>query len=282
MNSVNNHFFSIDSHQHFWKYHPAVHDWINEEMKAIRKDFLPDDLAPVLQKNKIDGCVAVQADQSEKETDFLIGLANGNDFIKGVVGWADLRADDLEDRLSHYQQFPVLKGFRHVLQGEDPAFMLQPAFVNGIAALQAFGFTYDILIFPKHLPAAMELVKKFPDQAFVIDHIAKPYIKDALIDEWKMNMKIIAQFPNVHCKISGMVTEADWKLWTNQDLFPYIETVTEAFGTHRLLYGSDWPVCLVAASYEEMISPVKEYFSTFTQTEQESVFGKNAVQFYHL
>lgn len=282
MNPINDPFLSIDSHQHFWKYHPTVHDWINEDMKGIRKDFLPDDLAPVLQQNHIDGCVAVQADQSEKETDFLIGLAKENDFIKGVVGWVDLRASDLEDRLSHYQQFPILKGFRHVLQGEDPEYMLQPAFVHGIETLQAFGFTYDILIFPKHLPAALELVKQFPDQAFVIDHIAKPYIKDELINEWKKDIKNIAQFPNVYCKISGMVTEANWKTWTKEDLYPYIETVTDTFGTDRLLFGSDWPVCLVASSYEEMIHPVKEYFSSFTQSEQQDIFGRNAVQFYHL
>ena len=273
---------TIDSHQHFWKYHPQVHEWINEDMAVIRKDFLPDDLLPVLQQQNIDGCVAVQADQSEAETDFLIGLANDHSFIKGVVGWVDLRAENLQDRLDHYQQIPVVKGFRHILQGEDPSFMLQTSFVKGIKALKDFGFTYDILVFPKHLSAAIELVKQFPDQPFVIDHIAKPYIKDGLIDEWKKDMHSIAQFPNVSCKISGMVTEANWHTWTKENLFPYIETVTEAFGTNRLLFGSDWPVCLVAASYEEMINPVKEYFSNFSKEEQAAVFGKNAIQFYHL
>ena len=154
--------------------------------------------------------------------------------------------------------------------------------MKGIKALKDFGFTYDILVFPKHLSAAIELVKQFPDQPFVIDHIAKPYIKDGLIDEWKKDMHSIAQFPNVSCKISGMVTEANWHTWTKENLFPYIETVTEAFGTNRLLFGSDWPVCLVAASYEEMINPVKEYFSNFSKEEQAAVFGKNAIQFYHL
>ncbi len=273
---------AIDSHQHFWQYHPAVHEWISEDMAVIRKNFLPEDLAPVLQEQNIDGCVAVQADQTENETDFLIGLAKENSSIKGVVGWIDLRAENLQERLAHYQQIPVVKGFRHVLQGEDPAFMLQPSFLKGIAKLKDFGFTYDILVFPKHLSAAMELVKQFPDQAFVIDHIAKPFIKDGLIDAWRSDMQKIAQFSNVSCKISGMVTEANWKTWTKEDIFPYIETVTEAFGTDRLLYGSDWPVCLVAASYEEMINPVKEYFSRFSKTEQEAVFGKNAIRFYHL
>jgi L-fuconolactonase len=175
----------VDSHQHFWKYDPVDHEWINDDMSVIRKDFLPGDLLPILQQNNIDGCIAVQADQSEKETDFLIELANKNDFIKGVVGWVDLRAENIKERLAHYKQYSIVKGFRHILQGEDPAFMLQPDFVRGIAALKEFGFTYDILIYPKHLSSAIELVKQFPEQPFVIDHIAKPFIKDGLIDDWK-------------------------------------------------------------------------------------------------
>ena len=273
---------NIDAHQHFWKYHPAIHNWINDDMAVIRKDFFPKDLSPILDENNFTGCVAVQADQSENETDFLISLGNENDFIKAVVGWVDLRTANIEERLAHYSQYPIVKGFRHVLQGEEPEFMLQPDFLRGIKALKTFGFTYDILIFPKHLTASIELVKKNPEQAFVIDHIAKPYIKDGLIDEWEKNMETIAQFPNVYCKLSGMVTEANWKTWTKETIFPYIDTVTKAFGINRLLYGSDWPVCLVAASYESMLTPVKEYFSNHSQTEQEAVFGKNAVQFYHL
>ncbi len=273
---------TIDAHQHFWKYNPAVHDWITDEMSVIRKDFLPQDLLLILQQNKIDGCIAVQADQSEKETNFLIGLADKNNFIKAVVGWVDLRAKDIEERLIHYKQFPVVKGFRHVLQGEHPSFMLQPAFLNGIAALGKYGFTYDILIYPKHLPAAIELVKQFPEQLFVIDHIAKPFIKDGLLDEWKKGMHSIAQFPNVSCKISGMVTEADWKNWKQEDFRPYLDTIVTAFGVNRLLYGSDWPVCLVAASYEKMMGIVHDYFSSFSFAEQASVFGLNALQFYRL
>ncbi len=272
----------IDSHQHFWKYHPQIHGWINDEMQVIRKDFLPADLLPLLAENNIAGCIAVQADQTESETDFLIGLATENNFIKGIVGWVDLRADDIEERLQHYQQQSIVKGFRHVLQGEKPEFMLQEKFLRGIGALKEFGFTYDILIFPQHLPAAIKLVQRFPGQKFVIDHMAKPDIKNGLIDSWKENIQFIAQFPNIYCKLSGMVTEANWKTWKKEELFPYLDVVTNAFGINRLLYGSDWPVCLVAASYAEMISPVKKYFSTFTKTEQEAVFGGNAFQFYHL
>jgi L-fuconolactonase len=272
----------IDAHQHFWKYDPVDHAWINKEMSVIRKDFFPGDLLPVLQQNHIDGCIAVQADQSEKETDFLIGLANQNSFIKAVVGWADLRADNIKERLAHYKQYPVVKGFRHILQGEDPSFMLQPGFVRGIGALKEFGFTYDILIYPKHLSSAIELVKQFPEQPFVIDHMAKPFIKDGLIDGWKQDMQAIAQFPNVYCKLSGMVTEADWKNGKQADFTPYLDTVVKSFGINRLMYGSDWPVCLVAASYEKMIGIVKKYFSSFSTPEQEMIMGGTASGFYGL
>ena len=218
----------IDSHQHFWEYEPVKHGWIDDAMSVIRKDFLPADLQPILQENNIDGCIAVQADQTIAETDFLLLLQKENSFIKGVVGWVDLRTPNIEERLAHYKQFPAVKGFRHVLQGEAPEFMLQPDFLRGIAALKAFDFTYDILIFTKHLPAAIELVKQFPDQPFIIDHIAKPYIKAGLIEEWQKDIKAIAQYRNVHCKISGMVTEADHKLWNKADFTPYLDAVVDA------------------------------------------------------
>lgn len=272
----------VDAHQHFWHYDPIAHEWIDETMSVIRKDFLPIDLKPLLEQHQVDSCVAVQADQSEKETDFLIGLAAENPFIKGVVGWVDLRAANIRERLLHYQQYPIVKGFRHILQGEEPSFMLQPDFVRGITALKEFGYTYDILIYPKHLPAAIELVKQFPDQPFVIDHMAKPLIKAGLVDEWKKGMQALAQFPNVYCKVSGMVTEADWQNWKPDHFIPYLDTVTEAFGTGRLLYGSDWPVCLVAAHYTDMIGLVRNYFLSFSKEEQEAIFGGNAVKFYHL
>lgn len=272
----------IDAHQHFWKYHPDTHRWIDEEMAVIRKDFLPADLAPILKQNGVDGCIAVQADQSEAETDFLVSLAGSNDWIKGVVGWVDLCADDIRERLQHYRQAPVVKGFRHILQAEDPSFMLQPAFLRGIGALQAYGFTYDILIYPRHLPAAQQLVQQFPDQFFVIDHIAKPGIRKGNREDWGKDIQAIAAFPNLYCKVSGMVTEANWSSWQKEDLYPYLDIVTEAFGTSRLLYGSDWPVCLLAASYERMMEPVKEYYSNFSAAEQAALFGGNAAAFYHV
>ncbi|MEO5683160.1 MAG: amidohydrolase family protein [Chitinophagaceae bacterium] len=273
---------AIDAHQHFWHYEPVQHSWINDEMAIIRQDFLPGDLLPVLQENGVAACVAVQADQTASETDFLLELAAENSFIKGVVGWVDLRAPGIEKRLVHYQQFQKLKGFRHILQGEDPVFMLQPSFVNGIAALHKYNFTYDILIFPQHLNAARELVKQFPDQQFIIDHIAKPFIKDGLRDAWETGIKAIAQYPNVYCKISGMVTEADMRNWNETDFAPYLDVVTTAFGINRIMYGSDWPVCLAAGSYEEVIGIVRKYFASFSAEEQQKVFSKNAAAFYQL
>lgn len=272
----------IDAHQHFWQYHPDKHSWINEDMAAIRRDFYPADLQPILQQQQIEGCIAVQADQTEAETDWLISLTEKATFIKGVVGWVDLCSATIRERLQHYQQFPVVKGFRHILQGEDPAFMLQPDFLRGIAALQEFGFTYDVLIYPRHFPAALQLVQQFPEQSFVIDHLAKPDIRNRELAEWKKGIEALAGFPNVYCKVSGMVTEADWHHWQPSDLFPYLDTVTNAFGMKRLIYGSDWPVCLVAASYERMMSPVKEYYSNFSAAEQAALFGQNAAAFYHV
>ena len=273
---------AIDAHQHFWRYHPVQHSWINDEMAVIRKDFLPEDLQPVLQENGVEGCIAVQADQTEAETDFLLQLAAENNFIKGVVGWVDLQAKNLQDRLEHYAHFPVIKGFRHILQGEKPEFMLQSSFKNGFGLFKYYNFTYDILIYPRHLPAALQLVKQFPDVQFVIDHIAKPYIKNGLIDKWKEDMIAIAQYPNVHCKISGMVTEADMRNWKQPDFTPYLDVVTEAFGINRIMYGSDWPVCLAAGSYNAVMGIVKEYFASFSADERQSFFNKNASAFYHL
>jgi L-fuconolactonase len=272
----------IDTHQHFWKYDPVNYSWINDEMQVIRRDFLPGDLAVVVNEEKLLGTVAVQADQTEAETDWLLQLAAKNDFIKGVVGWVDLRSSHIEERLQHYQQFSKLKGFRHVLQGEEPSFMLQERFLNGISKLNEYGFAYDILIFPQHLEAALQLVKQFPQQRFVVDHVAKPTIKDGKIDEWKTGMQQLAKHNNVYCKISGMVTEADWKNWTAEQLKPYIDVVVESFGIDRIMYGSDWPVCLVASSYNKWIETVKEYFSAYSAEDQEKVFSGNAIKFYQL
>lgn len=273
----------IDAHQHFWHFDPVRDSWITADMAVIQKDFLPADLESLLKQNGIDGCVAVQASQSEAETDFLIALAEQNNFIKGVVGWVDLQAENIEERLRHYKQFPIVKGFRHVLQGEAKRdLMLTPAFVNGIGALQGFNFTYDLLIFPDQLNYSKKLVAQFPEQKFVLDHIAKPAIAKGEIKEWKEDVQQLAKHPNVWCKLSGMVTEADWKEWKKADFTPYLDAVVEAFGVHRLMFGSDWPVCQVAASYKQVVEIVADYFADFSVGETEKIFGANAAEFYGL
>jgi len=273
----------IDAHQHFWVFDPVRDSWINDEMRIIQRDFLPAELEFTLKQNGMQGCVAVQADQSEEQNSFLLSLTEGHDFIKGVVGWVDLRAANIEERLEHYSHTKLMKGFRHVLQGEtNRALMLEPDFKHGISLLSKYGFTYDILIFPDQLKYADQLAKEFPNQRFVLDHIAKPYIKDDKIDEWAADMKQLGTNPNVYCKASGMVTEADWHNWTNDTFTKYLNVVFEAFGTDRVMFGSDWPVCLVAAEYQQMKGILEAYTQQFTADEQDKVFGGNAVEFYGL
>lgn len=273
----------IDSHQHFWMYNAVQHEWINDEMAVIRRDFLAEELGEVLQDNEVSGCVAVQADQSIAENDFLLGLADAHSFIKGVVGWVDLQSASVGEELARYAELEMMKGFRHILQGEQQRdLMLQKSFLKGIAQLEQYNFTYDILILPDQLKYIPEFVAQFPNQRFVIDHLAKPPIKQQQIKDWKADIERVAQHENVCCKVSGMVTEADFKSWKQEDLRPYLDVVTEAFGTQRLLYGSDWPVCLVAAEYQKVIQVLSTYFSSFSAEEQALVFGKNAIDFYQL
>jgi L-fuconolactonase len=273
----------IDSHQHFWKYDPIKHDWIDDSMLVIRKDFMPSDLKKVYQENDIEGCIAVQADQTLEETDFLLALAKENDFIKGIVGWVDLRAENIDEVLKYYSQFKKLKGFRHVVQGEaDHNFLLRHNFLRGIAALEKYNFTYDILIFPHQLGATLELVKKFPNQKFVIDHIAKPYIKDGFYEGWANLMLAIGQQKNVYCKMSGIITEADYQSWTIEQIRPYMELVLKAFGSDRILFGSDWPVCLVAGNYQKVKQLVTDFIADLTPKEQVSIMGENAINYYNL
>jgi L-fuconolactonase len=273
----------IDSHQHFWQYNPARDAWITDDMKIIQRDFSPNDLAPVLKENTMDGCVSVQADQSETETLFLLDHADKHAFIKGVVGWVDLLADNVHERLEYLSSFKKLKGFRHIVQGEpDDRFLLGKDFCRGIAALHTKGFTYDILIYPKQLEAAIEFVKRFPDQSFVVDHIAKPFIKEGRLDNWEKYMRDLATFDNVYCKVSGMVTEADWKNWKPNDFTPYLDVVLESFGSKRILYGSDWPVCLVAAPYQQQLNIVEQNIAHLSTSEQKAIMGENAIRFYNL
>jgi L-fuconolactonase len=273
---------TIDAHQHFWKYNPVRDSWITEDMQVIRRDFLPEDLKPLLDSQGIAGCVAVQADQSEDETHFLLALAEKHDFIKGVVGWVDLRSETLRDRLTYFSQFPKLKGFRHVVQGEPEGFLSDPKFIRGVQLLGAFNVTYDLLIYHHQLKEALAFLPQVQDVKIVIDHIAKPSIKTHEKTQWELNMAAAASFKNVSCKISGMVTEADWKNWKPADFTPYLEEVLEAFGPERLMVGSDWPVCLLAASYRQQHSIVESFTNDFSEHEKNLVMGENARRFYNL
>jgi L-fuconolactonase len=272
----------IDSHQHFWKFDPIRDAWIDASMEKIARDFLPEDLKPLLDQSKIDGCVAVQADQSETETDFLLDLAGRYDFVKGVVGWVDLRSPQLSERLEHYCNNSFFKGVRHIVQAEKDGFMLQESFLKGIQQLKDFNLTFDILIFPHQLEEAVALVKKNPEQAFVLDHIAKPYIKDKKIDQWAKHINQLAAHQNVYCKLSGLLTEADWNHWQEEDFTAYLTVIMEAFGTDRLMYGSDWPVCLLAGSYPHVVRIVENFISSLSTDDQKKIMGQNAHHFYNL
>ena len=273
----------LDSHQHFWKYNPVRDQWITDEMAVIRRDFLPEDLFPELRANQIDGCIAVQADQSEDETQFLLNLARQNSFISGVVGWIDLRAENVSECLAVLSRNKKLRGFRHIVQAErDDCFMLRDDFVRGIGSLSQFGFTYDILIYPRQLPAAIELVARYPHQSFVIDHLAKPEVKARRTEPWAQHIREIATNPNVYCKVSGFITEADWKTWQPNDFMPYLDTVFEAFGTDRIMFGSDWPVCLLAGTYSQVVHLVADYTENFSTTDKDKIFGLNAAHFYRI
>lgn len=273
---------NIDSHQHFWRYQKAGFEWITDDMKVIQRDFLPTDLAPLLAENDIEGCVTVQVDQTENETDFLLNLADQYDFIKGVVGWVDFKSEKINERLFEYSRYWKLKGFRHIVQGESKGFLLQPDFIRGIRALKPFNFTYDILVYAHQLEDVIRFLPQVPDQKFVVDHLAKPSIKAGEIAEWSKHIKKVAAFENVYCKLSGMVTEAKWKKWNDSDFRPYLDTVFECFGARRLMYGSDWPVCLVGASYHQQRSIVEAYLTHLSHQEKEQIRGGNAVRFYNL
>jgi L-fuconolactonase len=273
----------IDAHQHYWQFDPVRDNWITSEMSVIRRDFMPADLLPVLEKNEIDGSVLVQTCHTEDDNRFMLKLADENNFIKGVVGWVNLQSLNVEDRLKHYAQHPRMKGFRHVLQADpDEQFMLRDGFKHGISLLNKYNFTYDILIYPNHLKYASVLVAGFPNQKFVVDHLAKPYIKSKEIDGWKKDINALAKYQNVYCKVSGMLTEASWYSWRTDDFTPYLDVVFNAFGISRLMYGSDWPVCLLAGGYNRALEILQLYTSKLSLHEQEQFFGGNAIEFYNL
>lgn len=273
----------IDGHQHFWRYNLERHGWITDDMAAIRHDFLPKELEQIYRHNDIDGCIAVQADQTESENEYLLGFSRQHSFIKGIVGWVDLRAADVKGRLDYYSEENKIKGFRHIVQGEsDPNFLSGNDFCKGIGLLKSYNFTYDILVYHHQLTQVEPFVVKFPDQSFIIDHIAKPAIAKHEIKQWSTHMRAVASHGNVYCKLSGMVTEADVNNWSYDDIAPYIDVALECFGPSRLVYGSDWPVCLVAASYEEQFGVVQKAIEKLSAAEKKQILGENAIRFYNI
>ena len=273
----------IDAHQHFWIYTPETQGWIDDSMAVLKRHFLPQHLKRELENNGFDGSVAVQAPQTLEETRWLLDLAAKNPFIKGVVGWVDLRGKDARRQLAEFAKNPKFKGVRHIAQAEpDDQFLVGKEFTEGISVLRELGLTYDILVFPRQLQAAVELARKFPNQPFVLDHIAKPEIKAGNMSPWQKSIKELAKNPNVYCKLSGMTTEADWKEWDPSDFAPYLEVVIKAFGPQRLMIGSDWPVCLLAGDYFSAVKIVKGYISYMSQSDQDAILGGNAMKFYKL
>jgi L-fuconolactonase len=273
----------IDSHQHFWIYNPSEYGWISNDMEILQRNYLPDQLQTELFSIGFDGSIVVQARQSQEETKWILNLAEQNSFIKGVVGWVDLCSPGIEEELIQFSGHPKLVGLRHVIHDEpDDNFILRKDFLNGIAYLKKFGLTYDILIFPRHLPNAIQFVSQFPEQLFVLDHLAKPLIKDKKVSPWREDIEKLARFKNVYCKLSGMVTEANVKNWKQEDLIPYLDIVFAAFGTDRLMIGSDWPVCRVAGLYKQVMEVVLDYIESYPAEDKNKILGKNALKAYQL
>jgi len=273
----------IDAHQHFWRYDAQAYAWISAEMGVLRNDFTPNAFAAELKQHDFAGSVVVQARQDLDETRWLLELAAQHEQVLGVVGWVDLCSEQAAAQLDEFAQQPAFVGVRHVVQDEpDDEFMLRADFQRGIALLAERNLTYDILVYPRQLPAASALVEAFPRQRFVLDHIAKPLIKDQVMEPWADQLRTLASFPNVACKVSGMVTEADWNLARTTDFERYLDVVFSAFGAERLMFGSDWPVCLLAAPYARVLEIVETYAARLTEHERAQLFGLNAAEFYGL
>jgi len=275
--------FRVDAHQHFWVYNQKEYKWIDLSMAKLQRDFLPSHLNKELKRNGIDFCVTVQARLTILETKWLLELAQNNSFIKGIVGWVDFKSNSMEKDLEQFAAYKKFKGVRHVLQDEDDdRYILRPDFKQGLSQLEKFSLTYDILIYPRHIKYACSLVSEFPQQKFIIDHLAKPLIKEGKIEPWRKDMQELAKADNVFCKLSGMVTEANWDSWKQEDFIPYMEIILEAFGPDRLLFGSDWPVCTVVAKYEQVLGIATNFINSLSQAEQARIMGQNAIDFYNL
>ncbi len=272
----------IDSHVHFWIFDPIRDSWITEDMGVIRNDFMPNDIAPIYNELQIEGCIAVQADQTEEQNHFLLSLAAQNTLIKGIVGWVDLLNPNLEERLTYWKRHQKIKGFRHVLQAESNDFILNKQLAKGIQTLHKFGYTYDLLCYHTQMDAINKLVDQLPNQPLVLDHCGKPDVKTQALKTWDASIKMLAQNPNVYCKISGLLTEADWLNWTEIEIFTCFDIVFKHFGPDRIMYGSDWPVVLVSKPYADWFNLVKKYVSQFSEKERMKIFSGNAIKFYKI
>jgi L-fuconolactonase len=274
---------NIDAHQHFWRYSPSSHAWIDESMSLLKRDFLPSDLKPLLDASEFDGSIAVQAVCDVAEIEWLLDLADENDWIRGVVGWVDLCSDTVARELDRLAKRAKLVGIRHVVQSEpDPEFMVRADFQRGIALLAPLDLVYDILIYPHQFPAAIELARSFPEQRFVLDHLGKPEIKRRERTSWAESFRSLAACDNVTCKLSGLVTEADWTSWRPSDFDFYIDTALEAFGPERLMIGSDWPVCLLAAQHARVVEIVSARLARLAAHERDEVLGGTARRIYSI
>ena len=274
---------TIDAHHHLWRYTAGEYGWLDEDMRSLRRDFLPKDLMAELKNAKIDGTVVVQARQTLDETRWLLDVAEENEAIRGVVGWAPIAGEDFPGVMEEFENRPKLKGLRHVIQAEeDENYILRADFNAGMYAMRGSGLVYDILIYERQLPQTIEFVDQYPDQVFVLDHIAKPRIGAGILEPWAANLRDLGQRPNVWCKVSGLVTEANWKDWSPETLRPYLDTVVDAFGAGRLIAGSDWPVCLVAGGYAQWFDLLRTYFAGYSEEEREAIFGRTAIDVYQL
>lgn len=272
----------IDSHVHFWNFDPIRDNWITEEMGIIRNDFMPNDILNTYQEIGIEGCIAVQANQSETETQFLLDLAAKNKMIKGIVGWTDLKAKNLPERLDYWKKFDLIKGWRHVLQAEEDNFILDDCFAEGVKTLNQFGYTYDLLCYHTQLKSIIKLVDKLPEQPLVLDHCGKPDVKTQNLKTYEENIKTLAQNKNVNCKISGLLTEADWLNFTEKQIFNCLDIIFKHFGVNRIMYGSDWPVVLVSRPYTDWFKLVQKYLTQYSEDEKLKIFSGNAERFYGL
>ena len=270
----------IDSHVHFWNFDPVRDSWITPEMDVIRKDFMPSDFIHASRSTPINGCIAVQADQSEAQNHFLLSLADQNPVIKGIVGWIDFLNPNLEERLSYWKNFPLIKGWRHVLQAETEDFILDKKFINGLKQLKTFNYAYDLLCYHDQLKAIIKLVDQVPNQPFVLDHCGKPNIKSKNIKNWSEDIKTLAQNQHINCKLSGLLTEADWLNFTENQIFECFDIVFDEFGVDRIMYGSDWPVVSVSRPYSDWFILVNKYLSQFSELAQQQFFSGNAERFY--